>query len=162
MTLAPHSFFLYDNPIFDDKHYAKTDSLNTASAPDINSKVDSMILEAFQSLYLAIGNKPCVVYAHNGGSFDYTFMIKHILSDSYQNDFNVDTTILIDAQNTYISIHVTSRAPLTSAPAVIMPHSKVKTTINVEFKDSMRIFDFSLATLCKMFSAPSKLQYKQE
>ena len=121
-----------------------------------------MIFEAFKSLYLATDSKPCVVYAHNGGTFDYTFLIKHMFSDYYQNDFKVNTTILIDAQNSYISIHVTSRPPLTSTPAAIIPGHSFKCSINVTFKDSMRIFDFSLATLCKIFSAPSKLEYNQE
>jgi hypothetical protein len=78
-------------------------------------------------------DKKLTIFAHNLGEFDGYFLYKALL-----NHYNVkNVTSLVDDTNSFISITLTD-------------------IINIEWKDSLRIFPLSLDKLCKMFSVEGK------
>ena len=99
--------------------------------------------------YLANISHACgsfTIYIHNLGGFDGIFIYKYLASVSN------DVDAIIDSSNKFITIS-----------GSIFTNGSIHGKVNLEFKDSYRVFPVSLQDLCGIFNTQGKTNaYKDE
>ena len=99
--------------------------------------------------YLANISHECgsfTIYIHNLGGFDGIFIYKYLASVSN------DVDAIIDSSNKFITIS-----------GSIFTNGSIHGKVNLEFKDSYRVFPVSLQDLCGIFNTQGKTNaYKDE
>ena len=116
----------------------------------LQHNIDDAVAKLWSEFYEYLANisHTCgslTIYIHNLGGFDGIFIYKYLASVSN------DVDAIIDSSNKFITI---SGSILTNGI-----HEKV----NLEFKDSYRVFPVSLQDLCGIFNTQGKTNaYKDE
>jgi hypothetical protein len=108
---------------------------------DVGLSIKDLWLRFFRLLNINIETNS-TIFMHNLGNFDGYFVYNSLFNtlDNYDNIDNIQT--IIDKDQKFIQITL----------------PRYDNTYNFIWKDSLRIFDVSLAELCEVFSVKGKLQ----
>jgi hypothetical protein len=102
-------------------HYSPTDGFE--KFPTIKSFLD----------YVVKGKKDRVIFAHNGGGFDFNFVLQDVICGASRKDYLLEQVMPRGA--TFLSIKISHK----------------KTKIEIEFRDSLAMLPFSLKALTESF-----------
>jgi len=102
----------------------------------------------FLDFYLSHKFRNTIIYAHNGGKFDFSFVFRELLENGYAKNFEI-TPIRVGAR--IVQIKISSFQLIKGKDG----KEKRKLKDNWTFRDSYAILGFSLAKLTKNFDVES-------